>query len=45
VEKHNGLCCFSIQQLVNFIMFIDCLHKPKPSWQETFMSNIRTLDL
>jgi transcription antitermination factor NusG len=29
----------------NIKMFIDCLHKPKPSWQETFMSNIRTLDL
>ena len=26
-------------------LFIDCLKKPKPSWQETFMSNIRTLDL
>jgi hypothetical protein len=25
--------------------FIYCLHKPKPSWKETFMSNIRTLDL
>lgn len=26
-------------------MFIDCLQKPKPSWQETFMTNIRTLKL
>lgn len=26
-------------------LFINCLHKPKPSWKETFMSNIRTLDL
>jgi hypothetical protein len=26
-------------------MFIDCLQTPKPSWKETFMSNIRTLDL
>jgi hypothetical protein len=26
-------------------LFIDCLHKPRPSWKETFMSNIRTLDL
>jgi hypothetical protein len=26
-------------------MFIECLQKPKPSWKETFMSNIRTLDL
>ena len=26
-------------------IFINCLHKPKPSWKETFMSNIRTLDL
>ena len=24
---------------------LDCLQKPKPSWQETFMANIRTLDL
>lgn len=24
-------------------LFIDCLQKPKPSWKETFMSNIRTL--
>jgi hypothetical protein len=26
-------------------MFIDCLQKPKPSWKETFLSNIRTLDV
>jgi hypothetical protein len=26
-------------------MFVECLQKPKPSWKETFMSNIRTLDL
>lgn len=26
-------------------LFIDCLQKPKLSWRETFMSNIRTLDL
>lgn len=26
-------------------LFIDCLQKPKPSWKETFMSNIRTLNL
>lgn len=26
-------------------LFIDCLNKPKPSWKEVFMSNIRTLDL
>lgn len=25
--------------------FIDCLQKPKPSWHETFMLNMRTLDL
>lgn len=24
-------------------LFIDCLQKPKPSWKETFMSNIRKL--
>jgi len=24
-------------------LFIDCLKKPKPSWKETFMTNIRTL--
>ena len=29
----------------NIKMFIDALQKPKPSWEETFMSNIRTLDL
>jgi len=26
-------------------IFIDSLQKPKPSWKETFMSNIRTLNL
>jgi hypothetical protein len=26
-------------------LFIDCLQKPKPSWKETFMDNIRTLSL
>jgi len=26
-------------------LFINCLQKPKPSWKEIFMSNIRTLDL
>ena len=25
--------------------FVECLQKPKPSWKETFMSNVRTLDL
>jgi len=25
-------------------LFIDCLQKPKDSWKETFMSNIRTLN-
>jgi len=25
--------------------FIDCLKKPRPSWKETFMTNIRTLKL
>jgi len=25
-------------------MFVDCLQKPKPSWQETFMSNMRTIE-
>ena len=25
-------------------LFIDCLQKPKPSWRETFMINIRTLE-
>ena len=24
-------------------LFIECLQKPRPSWKETFMSNIRTL--
>ena len=26
-------------------MFINCLQKPKPSWRETFMKNIRTIKL
>lgn len=26
-------------------LFVDCLQKPKPSWKETFMSNIRTINL
>lgn len=26
-------------------LFIDCLQKPKPSWKETFISNIRLLHL
>ena len=26
-------------------LFIDCLQKPKPSWKETFMTNIRTINL
>ena len=26
-------------------LFIDSLQKPEPSWKETFMSNIRTIDL
>jgi hypothetical protein len=26
-------------------LFIDCLQKPKPSWKETFMTNIRTITL
>lgn len=30
---------------VNIKMFLDCLQKPKSSWQETFMLNIRTLKL
>jgi hypothetical protein len=24
---------------------LNCLHKPKPSWKEVFMSNIRTIKL
>jgi hypothetical protein len=26
-------------------LFIDSLQQPKPSWTETFMKNIRTIDL
>ena len=26
-------------------LLINCLLKPNPSWQETFMSNIRTINL
>ena len=29
----------------NIKMFIDCLQRPKPNWKETFMSNIKTLNL
>jgi len=25
--------------------FIKCLQNPKPSWKETFMTNIRTLEI
>lgn len=28
----------------NLQLFINCLQKPKPSWKETFMSNMRELD-
>jgi hypothetical protein len=35
---------FKYENINNKIkLFIDCLQKPKPSWAETFMSNIRTL--
>lgn len=30
---------------INIKMFIDCLQKPKPSWKETFMTNIRRINL
>ena len=26
-------------------LFINCLQKPKPSWKETFMTNMRTINL
>jgi len=29
----------------NVNMFVDCLKKPKPCWKETFMTNVRTLEL
>lgn len=29
----------------NIKLFIDCLQQPKPSWKETFISNIKTLKL
>jgi hypothetical protein len=28
----------------NIKMFIDCLQKPKPSWRETFMADIRSMN-
>lgn len=30
---------------VKIKMFLDCLKKPKPSWQETFMEKIRNVDI
>ena len=35
---------FKYENINNKIqLFIDCLQKPKPSWKETFMTNIRSL--
>jgi hypothetical protein len=42
-SKNRGFKYKNINK--NIKLFVDCLQKPKPSWQETFMSNIRTLDL
>ncbi len=37
---------FKYERICNKVkLFIDCLQKPRPSWKETFMSNIRTLEL
>ena len=33
----------NIHKKVN--QFIECLQKPKPSWKETFMTNMRTLEM
>jgi hypothetical protein len=40
-DKNRSFTYAPIQQKVK--QFIDCLQKPKPSWKETFMSNIREL--
>jgi hypothetical protein len=41
---NNKIFCYDI--IDNKIkMFIKCLKKPKPSWKEIFMSNIRTIDI
>lgn len=38
--------CFKYEHINKKVkQFITCLQKPKPSWKETFMSNIRKLDL
>jgi hypothetical protein len=37
---------FSYEQIQTKVqLFLACLKKPKPSWKETFMSNIRNLDI
>lgn len=37
---------FHYENISNKIkLFVDCLQKPKPSWSETFMANMRTLEL
>jgi hypothetical protein len=42
-EKNRKFKYENIKKKIKLL--IDCLQKPKPSWKETFMSNIRTLDL
>jgi len=40
-SKNRGFKYENINKKIK--LFINCLKKPKPSWQETFMSNIRNL--
>lgn len=41
-SKNRSFKYGNIQEKIK--LFIDCLQKPKPSWKETFMSNMRTLE-
>jgi hypothetical protein len=41
-DKNRTFTYAPIHKKIN--QFIDCLKKPKPSWKETFMLNIRSLN-
>lgn len=40
-NKNRGFAYAPIRQKVK--MFVQCLQKPEPSWQETFMANMRSM--
>jgi len=42
-NKNRSFNYEKINEKINLLM--DCFHKTKPGWKETFLSNIRTLDL